>query len=467
MPTKKLSDGPAGNVWRKAPPGKTLPPLHDTVCAGLELRFGPRGGSYLVSFRVKGDPEKQRFRRKLGTPKSISLPDVRLAAQKIIDDAKLGIHPDETKRKADAEARTAAQADARVSATTFLSVAEDYLADHLRGGGAGLASKGELKRKLMVDLLAWHAMPIAEIDDEEIDRLIRAKAQKHGASANRLLSFVKRVFAWAKKRKRITVNPAPDVDRPVDETPRKRVLDAQEVAIFWKACDRLGDPAGRLFKLCLATGQRRGEVAGLRRSELDKMDFQRPGPRGRDIPVQVDVWSLPEERTKRREAHVVPLSRLAKALIDGAPKRVDEDGNERDFDHIMPSGRRGDQPVSGWSRYKTQLDEAIGHVLAEEAGEEYVAETKDRPASHSLPDWHIHDLRATFTTFMMKPPLSVPRLVRSRILNHAEGDRSQTADYERYGWDIEAAAALEAWGQRLEQIITGADVVPFPGRQGA
>ncbi|MDP3493757.1 MAG: hypothetical protein Q8R82_11615 [Hyphomonadaceae bacterium] len=46
------------------------------------------------------------------------------------------------------------------------------------------------------------------------------------------------------------------------------------IGFVWRARDSAGDPIGRLAKLALLTGQRRGEVAGLRRSEIGKLQFK-------------------------------------------------------------------------------------------------------------------------------------------------------------------------------------------------
>jgi hypothetical protein len=43
--------------------------------------------------------------------------------------------------------------------------------------------------------------------------------------------------------------------------------------------------------------------------------------------------------------------------------------------------------------------------------------------------------------------------VVSKILNHAEN--SITAVYDRHSYDIEKRKALEAWGPKLEAILTG------------
>jgi hypothetical protein len=47
--------------------------------------------------------------------------------------------------------------------------------------------------------------------------------------------------------------------------------------------------------------------------------------------------------------------------------------------------------------------------------------------------------------------LGISRLVVSKILNHAEP--GITAVYDRHSYDAEKRAALDAWSNRLEEII--------------
>ena len=67
-----------------------------------------------------------------------------------------------------------------------------------------------------------------------------------------------------------------------------------------------GRTYAKILRLLLLTGQRRGEVGGMRRAELD---FDR------------DIWSLPGARTKNKLPHDVPLSRQVKAILEHAGRR--------------------------------------------------------------------------------------------------------------------------------------------------
>jgi integrase len=60
----------------------------------------------------------------------------------------------------------------------------------------------------------------------------------------------------------------PFIDRPDASPPRDRVLTEAEIVRFWHACDKVGEPIGKVLKLLLLTGCRRTELAGMRCDEL-------------------------------------------------------------------------------------------------------------------------------------------------------------------------------------------------------
>jgi integrase len=442
------------SVRREAPETGQIE-LWDKTLPGFGLRIAAGGSrTYFVMRRLNG----KLARRTVGVAPPLSVlhgaelregeywpGDARKRAREMLEAMARGIDPKPPK----------VTAAAPLDDLSFKSVADKYLDDKLQGGGADLKSKGELERKLKTDLKEWHARPIAEIKGREIRELIRTKAQASPISANRLLSFIKRVFRWAASQDYIDADPAAAVDKPGKENSRDRYLTEDEIRLFWRAADEIGDPAGRLFKLALVTAQRRGEVAGLRWSELGTLEYRAQDKTlGKDVLTTGRAWLLPAERTKRGVAHTVPLSPLAAKLIDGAPKLK---FGKAAADHVFPSGARGDQPITGWSRYKARLDEQIGQLMAEDAKEEY------DPKRHALAPWHIHDLRATAATFMEMDRLGIPRPVISRILNHSEGDgRSMTARYTRHKWDKEAADALDAWAAELGRIV-GLNVLQLKG----
>jgi integrase len=64
-------------------------------------------------------------------------------------------------------------------------------------------------------------------------------------------------------------------------------------------------------------------------------------------------------------------------------------------------------------------------------------------------DFDPHDLRRTAASNMTS--MGIPRLVVSKILNHAE--KGVTAVYDRHSYDAEKRHALDAWAAKLQQIL--------------
>jgi integrase len=174
---------------------------------------------------------------------------------------------------------------------------------------------------------------------------------------------------------------------------------------FWKGCDAIGYPFGSVFKLLLVTGQRREEVAGMRWHELDL-----PGR----------VWNIPGARTKNSRPHIVHLSDLAMAIIQGLPRFKPVAGRDFVF------STKGDVSVSGFS---------------------YAQRRFPMPSA----DWTLHDLRRTLTTGMAS--LGVAPHICDRCLNHISGQITGVAAiYNRFAYLDERKAALEAWGKWLVEL---------------
>ncbi|MDB5445092.1 MAG: hypothetical protein JWQ97_409 [Phenylobacterium sp.] len=448
---------------RHPPPASGQVELWDTLQPGFGLRIAAGGArTYVVMARV----DRTLKRRTVGkapppnTPAGVALPDgmfwpdqARRRARDMLNQMALGEDPGLKRHRRTAEGEASGAGEGTVK-----WAADKYLASTLKGGGGRLRTKAELERKLKVDLCEWHDRPIASIRKRDIQALIDTKAETSPIAANRLLSFIKRLFAWAAEKDLIEADPARAVGKPADERTRTRYLDEREIRLFWRACEKLDAApseapdhlgvAGRLFQLCLVTGQRRGEVAGMLRAELGNLEIKRTDPAtGKVTTTLADAWMLPGSRMKRGVEHTCPLSPLALKLIEDAPKRA---ANGKAFDHVLTSGAAGDKPLSGWSKYKSNLDRIIGELIATEADEPYDAER------HRIPEWHIHDLRATAATFL-ESRLEVPTRIVSRILHHAEGDvdrgRSMTSRYVRHTYDAEAAEALNRWAELIERLV--------------
>lgn len=266
----------------------------------------------------------------------------------------------------------------------------------------------------------WASKLVGEVSPHDIHDLIdevhargvpglRTRVAMSDLTARMALLRYNSFFSWCVQHRVVDKNPCDNVTRPDRSASRERVLTDAELKLLWRACDQEGEPFGRLVKFILITAQRRGECAGLRWAELDG-----------------DMWRLPAQRSKNGKAHDVPLSPQALAQIHGA-KRI---GTEFVF------STTGDVPVAGFSRFKRRLDMRMAKL-----------------AGDAAPDWTVHDLRRTAATNLQK--LGIRLEVTESILNHVSGSRGGIVGvYQRYAFEPEKRAALEAWADHLAKITS-------------
>jgi len=269
MASRKLTDA---FVRKTVLPSKQVRQLEiwDTEAPGLSLRIGYGGKrSFYVTVRVKG---KTRRRYKLGDHPELTLLEVRDQTREARANARKGIDPREHERELVREAE-------RARLNTFGAVAEDFITNHAKKKAK--SSWRELQRKIDKDLAQWKDLPISDITRKDVENLFNEKAENSPVAANRLLTLIKQIFNRAVRLDHIDATPVVEITREA-EVERDRVLDDDEIKALWAAFETEGYPYGPLFKLLLVTGQRRGEVAGMKSSELKgdnwRLPASRPGP---------------------------------------------------------------------------------------------------------------------------------------------------------------------------------------------
>ena len=233
--------------------------------------------------------------------------------------------------------------------------------------------------------------------------------------ANRILALVRKMFNFAIEHDWLDVNPCHMVKRVVRERPRDRVLTEDEIRAVWAALDVEHPVMAGLIRLRLLTAQRGGELHGARWDEVD---------------LTSGWWTIPGDRSKNRLSHRVPLSpqRFASSGIFRLPR-----------EHVARDD--GEPELSPWVFPSTRMTGPHVHH-AQKAFERLVARSGVK--------FRGHDLRRTAASLMVGG--GVPRLVVSKILNHVE--TGVTAVYDRHSYDPEKRAALDYWGNRLEQILS-------------
>ena len=378
------------------PAGKADHIVWDDDVHGLGLRI--RDGRRTLVFQYKiGD---QHRRMNLGAVSAISFGKTRETAKDLYARVRLGQDPASEK----AEARIKAAETFAAVAARFL----EYKRTRLRP-----RSYPDVERHLLVHAKALHGLQLAKIERRDIATVIAAVADNSGAvTGNRVRTSLSTFFSWAMMYGLIEGNPVAGTARNREHS-RERVLDPVELRAIWN--NLADDHYGAIVKLLALTGQRAGEIAALRWSE-----------------IHGNTVVLPSDRTKNHRVHVVPLSAAARAILEAQPRRTNAAGRERDliFGH-------GEGAFSGWSKAKGELDARITAVIGK-----------------PLPHWTPHDLRRTAATQMAE--LGVQPHVIEGVLNHVSGHRAGVAGiYNRASYEREKTIALDLWADRLMAIVEG------------
>jgi integrase len=402
----------------------------DKTLPGFGVRVSARGRkTWIATYRVNGKAVMQTLGTTATVPK---LADAREAARAAMVKAKAGVHPVEQRRAeaAAAEAdRAAKEAQAHeAEAGQFELVAERFLAEGWRWRNKRQQPwapnyAAEVRRIIEHDVLPhWRGRPIRSLTKHDVNELLDAKAKTRertrkgtegGAAvqANRVLTRLRTLFAWATSQDLIDADPSAGVLPRGAERARDRVLSDDEIVLFWRGCEQAGWPFSAIFRLLLLTAQREGEISGMRWPELD---------------LEAGTWTLPRGRTKSDRGHVVHLSALAVEIIDALPRLGG--------DLVFPS--RAGTVISSFSKPKHRVDEA----MAVQAGK-------------AIEPWVLHDLRRTATTIMAEK-LKVAPHVADKVLNHASGAISGVAAiYNKALYLDERRAALEALGRYVEALV--------------
>lgn len=386
-------------VKQKNPPAMEL---WDQALPGFGLRIGAKRRTYFAMARVDG----KQVRHRIGTTDEHSLADARELARGWLRNPS-------SKAMQEAAASAAEQEAQHTKAGTFGAVAQRYL-DRPRVKDKTLRTRSQIERRLKTDVPKdWNDRDITSITRAEIRQLFEKKAKASPVSANRLLALLKTIFFYALEQDIIDANPAQRI-KPIDETPRDRVLEEHEIRSLWNGLEHDQATIDPLLRVCLrlllATGVRRSEALF---ATWDEFNFT-PGK---------EAWRIPGERAKNGHAVVVPLSGAALLLLDEAAEMASPD-----TDHVFVN--RIGQPYAAHS-----LTQAMRKSLK-------VCGLADKPA---VP----HDLRRTFASNIAQ--LGFSREVLKRLLNHLEGD--VTDIYDRHRYDEEARRAMCAWAGRLQELI--------------
>lgn len=396
----------------KLPAKKTEHIFWDDDIAGFGLRLREGGSrNWIFQYRLGG---KQR-RISFGSASTLTAQKAREKAATLHAQVKLGQDP--AGQKTESRAR---------ATETFGHILRPYLAH--KKSALKPRTYVEVERHLLKNAKRVHELQIATIDRRTVAALLTDIAAANGpTAANHVRASLSAFFSWAMCEGLSETNPVIGTNRAVETGSRERVLADSELRSIWNGLDD-DDDYGSIVRLLALTGQRRDEIGGLRRSEVD---------------LDKALISLPAERTKNKRPHDVPLSPPALAILRHWLSRRSDDR-----EYVFGSGAKAG--YQGWSNSKELLDKRMSEA--------------DEP----ITNWRLHDLRRTVSTRMHDELGIAPHIVEA-VLNHISGHRAGVAGvYNRSIYAKEKTVALACWGDRLTAIISGTDgkIVTMPARRG-
>jgi integrase len=369
----KLTDRYAKN----ATPGLHWDAKQDSP-KGFLLRVTPAGSrAWCLNYRIKDTGRERR----------ITLGDV---GSWPVEEARK--HAAEMRRLVDKGGDPLGELEEQRAAPTVTDLWQQFEAEELPRRSPRTAAEYKAMAEKRI-LPAIGKLKLASVHSQDIEKLHRKiTAEGKARRADAVVTVASILFGWAMKRKMITVNPCKGAVERNSPPGRERYLFEDEIGRLsdqlrrWQ--DRRPDSCDALSLLIL-TGARRGEVLGMRWSDLD---------------IDNAVWTKPAATVKQRKLHRVPLSVEAVDVLrrrfakHDAPEQVVQ---LRRDGHVFKGG--GD----------------AAHVNRLER------DWREIRAAAGLEDVRLHDLRHSFASVLVSQGLSLP--IIGALLGHSKP--STTARY--------------------------------------
>jgi integrase len=404
MPIKRIT----AETVNELQPGERDQFFWDDKLPGFGVKVTPAGAKiYILQYRMGGRRHKTK-RYTIGKEGALRANSARKLAEGLYGEVKNGKDIADEKRKA-AEAK-------RISdEIRFAPYVKEFCETTLK-------AKWPKSWKATQDCLTLHASrhwgnkPLSEVTPSDVRQLLR-KLDHRPATKRNLFAALSFLFNQSKRDGVIASSPLESIEAPPQVAERTRTLNDDEVKWLWGAITEEAQPYRGILEDLVLLGQRRGEVAGMLWSELN---------RGRK------EWHLPASRAKNGCENIIPLTDRMIAKLDQLA------GDEKWPRSGLVYSSRAKTPPSGWSKLKRRLDAKLAKV-AKEVGAE-------------VAPWKLHDLRRTLATNMQR--LGISHETIEHLLNHREKSRTGIAKvYQTHDYKPEKLAALQRWEAELGRLV--------------
>ncbi len=361
----------------------------DAIVPGFGVRVTDKGSkSYVVTSRFPGSQNPTR--RTIGKVGSIELADARTVARDWLGMLLRGVDP---------SLNVIADPDVEVkNPQTFEDIATQFLKLHVCRNK--LRSAGEIERLINREMMPkWRTREFVSIRRADVAKLLDDIEERAPVLADYVLAVISKICNWYMARNDDYVSPIVRGMRRTKprQRARDRVLNDEEIRIFWEASSQCGT-FGAFLQICLLTSQRKTKVRLLRWDDIDDNG----------------LWSIPSEAREKTNANSLLLPPKALQIIHAQHKV---------FDNPFVFAGRGGVAINGTGKSKRQIDKLMQKINGAE-----------------IKNWTVHDLRRTAKSLMARA--GVRPEVSERVLGHVmEGVEGI---YDRYSYDAEKAEALDS-----------------------
>ena len=390
---------------RNAKPGDKVLKLFDEK--GLYLLINPNGSRWWrLDYRFGG----KRKTLSMGVYPETGLKDARAKRDEARKMLEKGIDPSQAKK---------AQKTSDSGADSFETIAREWHQKFSENWATTHSSK--IIRRLELNVFPWIGKrPIADIKAPELLTVLR-RIEERGAvdTAHRASQNCGQVFRYAIATGRAERDPVPDLRGalpPARETHHASIVDPKEIGSLLRAID--GYEGGLIVRCALNLAP----LVFVRPGELRKAEWS-------EINWDKAEWTIPAQKMKMREKHIVPLSRQA---IDVLREIQPLTGEGK---YLFPSPRTNDRPMS---------DNAVLSALRR------MGYTGDQMTGHGF--------RSMASTLLNEQGWN--RDAIERQLAHAERDSIRAA-YNYAEHMPERKRMMQSWADYLDQLRAGAIIVPF------
>ncbi|MEE4211130.1 MAG: integrase arm-type DNA-binding domain-containing protein [Parvularcula sp.] len=395
---------------RKARPKAKAYKMGDSL--GLFLLVQPSGGRlWRLKYRIDGREKKLG----LGTYPEIGLAEARSRRDAAREQLAQGKDPSREKQREKARKKLGAE-------NTFASIAAEFCEKRKHDGSRAWAPATAKRCEYLLSVLnsSIGNLPIADIEPADILTAVRRIESKGKLeSAKRTLQLAGSVFRYAVATARLKSDPTRDLRGALMNptvTHYGAVLDPVEAGELLRAIDGYeGQPITKLaMQLAPHVFVRPGE---LRHAEWSEIDFEGA------------LWTIPASKTKMRKDHLVPLSRQALTILEGAHRLTGPNG------YVFPSVRTRRRPMS---------DNTINAGL--------------RRLGYTTDEMTAHGFRAMASTLLNESGTWNPDAIE-RALAHGDSDKVRAAYHRGAHWN-ERVKMMKWWSEYLDQLREGVEVVP-------